>query len=200
MTASYTEERKNLILSRETKRARQLAFHVIEKPQPRVWMIFIPVFFVFYFWKLKQYESGLNDFTENHLIPRRRTLDAVLAAEEENRPVDIESLVALNGQSDEQILAANREWLTRLADHFRLLLTARGSSYAEMVRSAYRTKTNYILSCRQLAKAEEAYDLALLPTIEGDTTTLRQITESMAEGTENLFKTEAEEIFRVSIT
>ena len=195
MTDSDREERRNLILAHEQEKARQLAFQVIEKPQPRVWMIFIPIFFVFYFWKLKQYESGLNDFAEHHLIPYRRTLDAVFAAEEDNRPVEIESLMPQNGQLDEKTRHAYRQWLELLARHFHLLLNARGRSYPELVRAAYRTKSNYILSCRQLAKAEKTYNLAILPTIEGDTATLRQITESMAEGTETIVKKEAEAIF-----
>ena len=195
MTISDREERKNLILSHERERARKLAHHVIEKPQPRIWMIFIPIFFVFYFWKLKEYENGLKVFAENHLIPRIRTLEAVFAAEEENRPVDFESLQDLNGDVTENARALRREWLDVLAAHFRLLLAAQGDSYPALVRSAYRNKSNYQLLCRQLGKTETAYSLALLPKIEGDTATLRQITETMAEGMDTLRKKEVEEIF-----
>ena len=195
MHITDSEEKKGLIIAHETEHARQLALHVIEKPAPRVWMIFIPIFFVFYFWKLKHYESGLREFAENHLVPRRRLLEAVFAAETENRQVDLESLAGLNGGLDENACALCREWLDVLAGHFRLLLAAQGDSYPALVRSAYCNKSNYRLLCGRLGEAETAYNLALLPKLDGDTTTLHQITESMAEGMSNLRKKEAEQIF-----
>jgi hypothetical protein len=191
---SPLDEKKQLILANETAMARQLALHVIEKPVPRVWMIFIPVFFVFYFWKLKEYETSLKVFVENHLISRRRTLEAVVAAEEGRQPVDIGQLTArIEMQEDTRPLCA--EWLTVLAGHFRLLLVASGDSYPDLVRSGYRDKANYLSFCRKLGKAETAFNMALLPTIEGDSTDLCQITDMMAEGMNNLRCREAEEIF-----
>lgn len=191
---SPLDEKKQLILANETAMARQLALHVIEKPVPRVWMIFIPVFFVFYFWKLKEYETSLKVFVENHLISRRRTLEAVVAAEEGRQPVDIGQLTAqIDMQDETHPLCA--EWLTVLAGHFRLLLAATGDSYPALVRSGYRTKSKYLLFCRQLGKAETVFNMALLPTIEGDSADLCQITDMMAEGMNDLRCREAEEIF-----
>jgi hypothetical protein len=189
------EEKKQLILANETAIARQLALHVIEKPVPRVWMIFIPVFFVFYFWKLKEFENGLKVFAENYLVPRRRTLEAAVVAEKSGQPVDIDQVVdKVDGmQKEARVLCA--EWLTVLAEHFRLLLTAAGDNYPELVRSGYRTKANYLLFCHRLGKTETAFDMALLPTIDGDSATLCQVTETMAEGLSTLRHREAEEIF-----
>jgi hypothetical protein len=188
------DEKKQLILANETTMARQLALHVIEKPVPRVWMIFIPVFFVFYFWKLKEYETSLKVFVENHLISRRRTLEAVVAAEESGLPVDIGQLVArIDIQEETRPLCA--EWLTVLAGHFRLLLAAAGDSYPALVRSGYRNKSNYMLFYRKLGKAETAFNMALLPTIDGDSTDLCQVTDMMAEGMNDLRCREADEIF-----
>jgi hypothetical protein len=158
-------------------------------------MIFIPLFFVVYFWKLKQFESGLKDFADNHLIPRRRALEAVFAAEVAGRQVDIDLLVELMGDLPEGALLSCAEWLRVLSGHYLLLLTAAGDGYAALVRSGYRTKSNYLLFCRQLGKAETAYNMALLPTIEGDSADLCLVTESMAEGLNLLRSGEAEEIF-----
>jgi hypothetical protein len=188
-------ERKNLILESETAMARQLALHVIEKPVPRVWMIFIPIFFVFYFWKLKQFESGLKEFADNYIIPRRRTLEAVFDSEVSGRPFNVDQLVDLMGDLPENARPCCTEWLSILAGHYRLLLGAGGDSYPALVRSVYRTKSNYLLLCRQLGKTENAFDTSLLPTIEGDSTALHEVTETMAEGLNSLRSREAEEIF-----
>jgi hypothetical protein len=195
MTTTDFDEKMMLILAGETAMARQLALHVIEKPIPRVWMIFIPIFFVFYFWKLKEYESGLKTFADNHLISRRRTLEAVLAAEESGRPVDIDLLAQQVDGNREEAHVLCAEWLTVLADHFRLLLNARGDSYPALVRSGYRNKANYLLFCRQLGQAETAFNKAILPTIEGDSMDLNEVTVTMAEGLNTLRSREAEEIF-----
>jgi len=195
MNTTDIHERKSLILANETATSRQLALLVINKPLLRVWMIFIPIFFVFYFWKLKEFENGLKDFAENHLIPRRRTLDAVFAAEESGRPVNIELLVNQIGDMEKGTRALCTEWLTVLAGHFRLLLSARGHSYPELVRCGYRTKSNYLLYLRQLGKAETAFNKALLPTIDGNSTDLCQVSEMMADGMNNLRIREVEDIF-----
>ncbi len=188
-------ERKNLILENETALARQLALHVIDKPVPRVWMIFIPIFFVFYFWKLKQFEGGLKDFADNYIIPRNRTLEAVFDSEVSGRPVDIDLLVDLMGELPENARPCCAAWLSVLAGHYRLLLGAGGDSYPALVRSGYRSKSNYLLLCRQLSKTENAFDTSLLPEIDGDSTVLRQVTETMAEGLNSLRSREAEDIF-----
>lgn len=158
-------------------------------------MIFIPVFFVFYFWKLKQYESGLEDFAENHLVPRRRTIDAVALAAEENRPVDIDRLVeAVAGQGSERRDAC-AERLTVLTKHYRLLLAANGGDYPALVRAGYHGKANYLLFCRQLARTETAFNMSLLPTIDADSAVLRHVAQAMAEGFDDLLRQEADAIF-----
>jgi hypothetical protein len=172
-----------------------LALHVIEKPTPRVWMIFIPIFFVFYFWKLKEYEKGLKTFAENHLLSRCRTLENAVVAEKSGQPVDIQALVDQVEELQENTRAFYAEWLTVLAGHYRLLLNAKGDSYPALVRSGYRNKSNYLLFCRQLGKVESAFNMAILPTIDGERGELHFVTETMTEGLSNQRLREAEEIF-----
>jgi hypothetical protein len=189
------DARKELILANEETMAWQLALHVMEKPTPQVWMIFIPIFFVFYFWKLKDYEKSLKTFAENHLLSRRRTLEAIVVAEKSNQLVDIQSLVdqVEELQGNTRIFYAN--WLTVLAGHYHLLLNAKGSSYPALVRSGYRNKSNYLLFCRQIGKVESAFNMAILPTIDGERTELHFVTETMTEGLNTLRLHEAKEVF-----
>lgn len=194
MMTTDRQEKKTLILAYETAMSRQLALHVIEKSQPRVWMIFIPIIFVLYFWKLKDYENGLKNFAENYLIPRRSTLDTVFAAMESGSPVNIELLVEQFGDLPATTLALGKEWVTVLADHFRLLLSAEGDSYQQLVRSGYQNKSNYLAFCRQIDRTETAFNAALLKTIDGDDTALGQVAEAMAAGMKNL-RSQSAEIF-----
>lgn len=195
MILTDLNEKKMLILAYETATSRQLALHVIEKPLPRVWMIFIPILFVFYFWKLKEYETDLKNFAENHLSLRRRALEAVFAAEESGLPVNIEVLVNQLGDMPETARALCKEWLTVLTGHFQLLLNAEGDSYHGLVRSGYRNKSSYVLFCQQIDRIENAFNMALLETIDGESTALCLVTDAMKEGMRNLRNLSAENFF-----
>ena len=54
MSSQSAAKKQEQILAREEALANRLALAVLDKPTPPIWMILIPVFFVFYAWKLKQ--------------------------------------------------------------------------------------------------------------------------------------------------
>ncbi len=193
-------EKKQLILANETAVSRQLARYVIDKPLPQIWMIFIPIFFAFYFSKLKQYESDLHDFSEHHLLLRCRVLDAVLNTEESRQPVAIDLLVNKIVDLDERTRPLCVKWLTVLAEHFRLLLAAQGQRYPDLVRYGYRSKRKYKAYLHQLSQDETAFNWSLLPTISGNNSELSQITKKMAEGIKYLQNEEVEAIFSCDYT
>lgn len=195
MNLTEIRNNKELILTHETSTARQLALHVIDKPRPRVWMIFMPIFFVFYFWKLKEYEQALHDFGAHSLIPYHKTLEAAYAAKENHQPVDIAQLVAQFDHPQQTTRFLMQHWLTLLAEHFQLLLSAKGDSYSELVRAGYGSKANYALFCKTISQAENDFNMALLKKIDGDSTDLAQVTTAMTEGLKDLRLHESEEIF-----
>jgi hypothetical protein len=195
MSSIDIDEKAQLILASETGTARQLALHVIEKPVPRVWMIFIPILFVLYFSKVKQFESSLKAFAEHHLIPRRMILEAVLAAEKSGQAVNIDQLIDRLGNLDEATRALCTDWLTVLVGHFQLLLGAKGDNYPSLVRSSYLNKENYLQFCHNLCAVEMVVNQALLSAIDGNSSDLHQVTTMMDEGLRNLRTKEAEAIF-----
>jgi len=63
MTAgAEMQEKYSSILENEKDLTSYVAGRVIEKPQPALWMIVIPVFFVFFFFQFKRYKDGLKNF------------------------------------------------------------------------------------------------------------------------------------------
>ena len=195
MSSKDRDIKGQLILARETETARQLALHVIEKPVPRVWMIFIPILFVLYFTKVKQFESSLKAFAEHHLAPRRMILNAVLAAEKGGQAVNIEQLIQQLGYVDKKIHKTCQDWLEVLVGHYQLLLAAEGSSYPALVGSGYQDKEQYLRLCHKLCEVEFAVNQELLATIEGNSFDLQLVTKIMDEGTRQLWLKEAERIF-----
>lgn len=195
MTTLSIHEKKNEILTHEGAIARRLARRVFDKPIPPVWMILIPIFFVFHAWKIKQYGNGLKDFAENYMILRRQILDAAFESQHGSDVPVIDKLKQTIDSIPPKARDCFTELTTILADHFTSLLTARGNNYQALVREHYRNKTNYLLFCNQLNKVENSYNLALLPQIEGDNQDLVHVIKKMELGISELRKLQADEIF-----
>ncbi|HCU69125.1 MAG TPA: hypothetical protein DGF30_07845 [Desulfomicrobium sp.] len=195
MTTHLIDTKKRLILEHEKELAAQLSTLVIDKPKPPLWMIFIPIFFVFFAQKMSQYKKSRENFVENHLKSRRIALEAAMEAEETGIPSDVEAIAGKVGRIPVEARPSYAEWMTTLIDHYRLLLSARGGSLPELVRSGYGSKTNYLLFCNCLNKAENAFSLALLPAMDGDSQDLRHVIQKMNESVTVLRRQSADAIF-----
>lgn len=195
MNTHIYDQKKQLILDHESQLAHKLALQILDKPKPPIWMIFIPIFFVFFVQKMNQYKSGLAEFVENYLKSRRHALEVALEAEETARPADLDTLMAKVGNIPDQARPPFMAWMTELVEHYRLLLASKGSTHAALVRSGYQSKTNYLLFCNCLTKAENAYSMALMPEMDGDNQDLRHVIEKIDVCVANLRREEADKIF-----
>ena len=182
-------------MDHESQLARQLALQVLEKPKPPIWMIFVPIFFVFFVQKMNQYKSGLTEFVDNYIRSRRHALAEALEAEETGRPANLVGLVEKVGNIPEQAKPFFAEWMTVQVDHYRLLLTSQGNSHSTLVRAAYQNKTNYLLFCNCLNKAELAYSMALLPEMDGDNQDLQHVIKKIDACVTILRRQDADAIF-----
>ena len=185
---------RDLILAEEKRFAAMISARVIDKPQLAVWMILIPVFFVFYFWQLKRYSDGRKTFAEKFMITRRRALDEALVSVEAGKGPDIETVVQASDIPDE-IRKDYRRWVALLIDHYRDLIQAHGSSFPALVRSTYKSRTNYLLFLNRLNQVEREFDAALKPHIAETTENANGIIKLMEESTGSLRRQIAEEIF-----
>lgn len=194
MTTTSLEERKNHILAHEEITANRLARRVLDKPVPPIWMILIPVFFVFHAWRIKQYGSGLKDFAENYLVSRRRALETACrleGGEDSPEQADADGQAAVPAEARPHF----EELMSLLIDHYRALLAVRGNGYAALVRAHYRSKSNYMLFCNRLNKIENSFNRALLPEMEGEYDDLRAVVGRMEAGIVELRRRELDEIF-----
>ncbi|PKN43356.1 MAG: hypothetical protein CVU60_03090 [Deltaproteobacteria bacterium HGW-Deltaproteobacteria-18] len=195
MSIKNADQKKQQILDHESKMANQLALQVLEKPKPPIWMIFVPIFFVFFVQKMNQYKSGLTEFVDNYLRSRRYAMTAALEAEETGGPANVAGLVEKVGNIPEQAKPLFAAWMEVLVDHYRLLLTSQGSNHAALVRAGYQNKTNYLLFCNCLNKAENAYSMALLPEMDGDNQDLHHVIQKIDICVTNMRRQDADTIF-----
>ena len=195
MNTPCTEEKKRIILDQETKMARQLALMVLEKPEPPFWASFIPMVFVFYAHKLKQYSSGLDEFAHNYLILRRDALESAMAAKMADSVVNVDKLLENAGDMPPPAKPHYLRWITLLTAHYLLLLNSQGNCHATLVRSGYENKAAYQSFCACFIEAEQDFNLALLPGIEGEAQDLFEVVQKMNMGIASLTLHEAEMIF-----
>lgn len=185
---------RELILAHERRFAGQVAGEVVDKPVLTLWMILIPVFFVFYFYQLKRYKNGLRDFSENFLVARKRTLDAVWEAAVSETSADLGRVVELSDvptEAEDQY----RAWVELLADHYSFLIRASGGTYGELVKAAYKKKSNYLKILRNLNQVEADLNNAVAPLLPGDEQTIETVIKSMQESVKRLRRNQSIEIF-----
>ncbi len=185
---------QDLILTHERRFAGQVAGEVVDKPVLALWMILIPVFFVFYFFQLKRYKNGLKEFSKNFLVTRERALEAVYATSQKRSQVDVDELVALS-DSPEQVKAEYRLWVEALVDHYQTLIGATGSRYEELVRDGYRKKSSYQLALNRLSRVENEFNRALAPHLPGDPDSISQVVEAMAKSVKKIRRSYVDEVF-----
>lgn len=187
-------EKLDLIYEHERVFANRLSGAVIKLPQVGIWMILIPIIFVFHFFQLQRASNGRKDFVQNYLITRSKTLDETCAALEESRTPDIATLAQSDDVPD-AIRHHYEAWLKILAEYYATLLRAKGGSFEDLVRNGYRNKKTYRETLRRLNDAEMRFNGAIKPLLPDNVDGANGIIDAMERSSVLLRKEQAEEIF-----
>ncbi len=193
-TATTYEEKRDLILAKEERFSHEVSAAVLDKPQLAIWMILIPVFFVFYFWQLKRYSEGRKDFAANFLITRKRALNSAYEAAINNTEPELEELVHAT-DVPEQTRDEYRNWLRLLSSHYLELLQSKGESFEELVQSVYRNKKSYSKFYQELKRVEHEFNAKLKPHIDINDSEVADIVTNIEAITARLRKLEVQKIF-----
>jgi hypothetical protein len=130
MIPQSLEEKKTKILAHEEMMARRLARRIIDKPVPPLWMVLIPIFFVFHAWKIKQYSNGLKDFTTNYLALRRQAIEAAVVSEQSGKKAALDALIDSTTSIPADARPQYRNLLSLLISHYCSLLCVEGKDHA----------------------------------------------------------------------
>ena len=189
------EAKKDLILEYEERFAYELGLAIIPKPKLSVWMILIPVIFVFYIYRHKQYVEGRRAFAANHMISRRRAADETVKAIRENRPVTLDALSAKAELPSKEAHRDYRQWITVLMAHYRDLLAARADDFNALVKLAYHSRSNYLLTLNQLSAAEKKLNATLQPHLETETEGIADVIAGIEHHSSRLRRAHAQTVF-----
>ncbi len=191
---SDIDVKQSIIFARERQFAQKLASRVIFKPELSAWMILIPLFFIYYFWRLRQYAKSGRAFVEQWLRPRRQTLEETAAALEEGRPADLRRVIPANGIPP-GALKPYKDWIDALHQRYSDLLRARGDDYDQLARNADGAKTVHLLVLNRLNRVEKKLNAALRPHLEASDPDVGEVIRRIETRCEELRRREADLIF-----
>ena len=172
------DQKHQIILEHEKRFADHLALKVLEKPKLSVWMILIPIIFVHYFHRIQKFNSGRSAFAENYMIVRKRALDEALEVIQTERTPDIEGLAKLSNLP-ESVNGPHLKMLDLLVSHYTDLMRSDGDTMESLVRSLYKTRTNYLLFVNQLNQTERTLNSVLKPRLAGSVEGVDEIISAM---------------------
>ena len=191
-------DKKELILAQERIFAAQLGRLVFNKPQLHTWMILIPFLFVFFIQDLMKYKNGRRAFSDNYLMSHEKALNEAEDALIQGRKPDTEAIARqadLKGKAQEQYA----QFLAVLVEHYTCLLQAHGDSYESLVKSAYgNNHKNFLLYTKLLNQAEKKLNQSLTKQLSKDQDGVNDTIQKMEVGSNQLRRTEAEQIFMAS--
>jgi len=156
------ERKKTLILERELAFANAVGAAVFEKPQVSFWMVLVPLLFLHFIYRMQKFKNGRMRFDQEFMITRRKAMDLAVEAMEISVKPDLDQIARESGLAD-ALERPYASWLKALVDYYTDLLAATGDSFESLVRSAYRNRTNYLLTLNRLNAVEQEFYAALKP-------------------------------------
>ena len=88
------------------------------------------------------------------------------------------------------------KWLEVLLEHYLDLLGSEGDSFEALIRSVYKTKTNYLLFLNHLNRVERQFNAALKPSLSKSIEGLNHIVSNIEQRCKQLRANDAETIFQ----
>jgi hypothetical protein len=189
----------DLIWNHENQFAYSIAKQVLQKPKISVWLVLIPILFLYYAHKIQQYKAAVHDFSRGLMRSRILALDSAkeeLDSGRKNKDYkaaftskDLENSPEVMGVQDKQIAEVEL-----LKSHYRKLLCQQGDTYPDLVRNAYKTGGNFRTFLNQLTRAEKEVQDAVLLAYHPDEDA-REVTKKMRKITGVLREEEIRTVF-----
>ena len=188
------ETKRHIIEEQERRFAYLLASRVIQKPKLSIWMILVPIIFVYFFYRLNQYKAGRHEFVKNFMISRKRALDAARRAVASGSAADLDALAQLADLPPEA-RQTYRKFLAVFNDYYVDLLQAKGKNYQALVRSTFNSKTDYLIQLNRFNQAEKQLNAALRPQMAETTDGFNEVVGMIEQSSAELRRDDADKLF-----
>ena len=160
------ERKKNLIMEYEKSLAEALSEKLLERPKMSVWMILIPLIFVFHCQRHKRFVESKRVFIREWL---RNKEQALLGAVEElsggNR--NVQKWQKMVSHLPESAVEAYVRMQNFLCDHYKKVLSGNGKTFGKLVLQAY-AKEEFVefIACREKVEQELSKELLVVHTVK----------------------------------
>jgi hypothetical protein len=142
---------------------------------------------------MQKYKNGRMKFDQDFMATRRKAMDLAVEALETGTKPNIDRIAGESGIT-EALEKPYASWLRVLVDYYDDLLATNGDSFDALVRSAYRTRTNYLLTLNRLSTVEKEFYAALKPQMAA-TEGAGLVITAIEEQTRRLRRNLAESVF-----
>jgi hypothetical protein len=195
------EARREMIWNQEQLVAYEVAKVVIPKPKVTVWMIMLPLLFLFFLHDLKKFKTGITDFAQGFLKNKKTALDLTFNATREGIPVEAKlaqfAAEAWPAPADQNELhEKQRREIACLMNHYQRLLTGSGKSYAALIKNVYPSAPKYQIFLDTLFELESGVLKAVLQSTPTDGNA-HEIAKLMQTATRQMRQRERDRIFPV---
>lgn len=191
---SAMDKKAQRIREYEERFAHILAIKVIDKPKLSIWMILIPIIFVYFFYQMKQAGDSRKEFAQNYLIPRMRALSEAVTICNTGKDADIDGIAKKLDLPD----AARQQYaglLKVLVEHYTELLQSDGEDCDALIRAAYKSRMNYLFFIKRLSQAEKKFTSELLPQLSEKNKDINEVISKIDACSEELRRENAEKVF-----
>ncbi|MFO8033014.1 MAG: NF038143 family protein [Desulfohalobiaceae bacterium] len=197
---SRLDRNYRVILDREQRFAKSVAFESVDRPELTAWLIIAPLYIIYWLYQARKYKRSIEDFHRNFLVHKKWALEG--AYEMADQDTSAQELLQ-RFQSQAEHLANNpglqqsvQKEIATLLQHYYRLLTATGNDYAELVRSAYPTQAEFQEFVDSILQAEKEESQAALEGMQGvDQESAAEVGNKMEAALSKLRNNEVQRIF-----
>ena len=185
---------RNLISTQERKIANKIADEVLNKPKLNVWMILIPIVFLYYFYAFHRFATGKKNFVKSFLRTRFLILDQACICVETGAKADFQ---ALAGQDNvpENAVEAYKTWAKALHGHYVTLLNTSGVTYPALIKAGYQEQSRYQTILEEILKAEILFYKALRKDLKKTAQDVGEVIKKIEEALAHLGQDESRLVF-----
>lgn len=142
---------------------------LIPKPKVTVWMVMLPLLFLFFLQDLKKYKVGIGNFVEGFLKNKKAALGLAMGAVHEGASLaaklaDFAAEAWPLPADQNELYEKQRREIACLMQHYQRLLTGSGKTYAALIKNAYRSGPEYQVFLDTLFGLERAVLKAAMPS------------------------------------
>lgn len=190
------KDKCDVVLKYEERLAGILASRVLDKPVLSIWLILIPVLFIYHVYQMQRFKAGRDQFVENYLKTRKKALGEALSVAGSGEKPDKDAM-ADSEALPLQVRRVYADLLGIMTEHYTRLLRAEGETFEMLVRSAYGGLEDYLSFISRLARTEGKLTEAVMENAGEMPEGMMETAKRFREHTERLLREEAGRIFAV---